>query len=464
MTTLLASLVLAAGFNAGFARVDITPPEGAYMPGYYNPRHAVGAKTPLVAEAVAFSGQGGCAVVMTVDNLHLTRTTIDAVKATLRREIRIPPEKVFIHSTHIHTGAATDSTYYKEIEGDATKAIVDAYGRTVEVRLAELAALALKDLHPAEFSIARGEVKPAISFIRRYRMKDGTVRTNPGLANPDVDHALGEADNSIQLVRIVRRGAPDIALVNFQCHPDTVGGILYDADWPGVLRGAFESALGDGTRLFFMNGAQGDTNHHQVLSNAGTPRYSGRDGFHVMMGRAIAGAALQLWDRTAALEMKGPICGKITSVEIASNKPDEKRREAIRLFDEGRRDEIRGFGAMEIMAMCDKNSRARQLMNGPDSFAMPVSALAVGSIAFAGFPGEPFTEIGSRVKAGSPFGMTFIGCLVNDSCGYLPSTSAANEGGYEVVTSKFGAACGDTLVSSQLENLRSLNAPTAAGN
>lgn len=456
MTAILASLVLAAIFNAGFARVDITPPEGAYMPGYYNPRHGVGAKTPLVAEAVAFSGQGGHAVVMTVDNLHLTRTTIEAVKTVLKKEIRLPPEKVFIHSTHTHTSAATDSTYYKEIEDAATRSIVDAYGKSVEIRLVELVAQAFKDLHPAEFSIARGEVKPAISFIRRYRMKDGTVRTNPGLANPEVDYALGEADNSVQLVRIVRSGAPDIAMVNFQCHPDTVGGILYDADWPGVLRGTFESAVGDGTRLFFMNGAQGDTNHHQVLSDAGTPRYSGRDGFHVMMGRAIAGAALQLWDHTVPLEMKGPICGKIMSVKIASNKPDARRREAIRLFDEGRKDEIRGFGAMEIMAMCDKNSRARQLMNGPDSFEMPVSALAVGSLAFAGFPGEPFTEIGLKVKAGSPFGMTFIGCLVNDSCGYLPSTSAANEGGYEVVTSKFGAACGDTLIASQLDNLRTL--------
>ena len=454
----LVNVALATEIRVGMGREDITPPLGAFIPGYYRQRLATGVGTPLTAECLVFSDGTREALVYTVDNLHLTKRTIDALKAKLKDECGIPPELVFVHSTHIHTGAATDSSYYKEIEDEKARAVSDAYGESLVPKMAQAAERARADLKPAKFRFARGEVRPAISFVRRYRMKDGTVATNPSRRHPErVANALGEADNSVQVVRLVREGAPDIALVNFQTHPDTVGGLLYHADWPGDLRSTFEKALGDGTRLFFMNGAQGDVNHFQVLGENPFWRDHASADYHAYMGRALAGAALEVWDRTQSVETTGGIRGVITPTRVASNRPDAARIEAIRLFDAGRRDEIKGFGSMEIMAMCDKNSRARQLMNGPDWFEMPVSALSVGGVlAFAGFPGEPFTEIGAKVKAGSPFPMTFVGCLVNDSFGYLPSSSASEEGGYEVVTSRFGATCGDTLVQVQLENLKAL--------
>ena len=459
----LAGQEKAADIRAGMGRADITPPLGAFIPGYFSQRLATGASTPLMAECVAFSDGTRQALVYTVDNLHLTKRTIDALKAKLKAEWGIPPELVFVHSTHIHTGAATDSSYYREIEDEKVRALCDAYGESLVPKMVQAAERARDDLKPAKFRFARGEVRPAISFVRRYRMKDGTVVTNPSRRHPErVANVLGEADNSVQVVRLVREGAPDIALVNFQTHPDTVGGFRYHADWPGVLRSTFEKALGDGTRLFFMNGAQGDTNHIQVLGENPFWKDHPSADYHVYMGRAVAGAALEIWDRTQAVPATGGICGVVTPTRVASNRPDAARIEAIRLFDAGRKDEIRGFGSMEIMSLCDKNSRARQLMNGPDWFEMPVSALSVGGVlAFAGFPGEPFTEIGSKVKAGSPFPMTFVGCLVNDSFGYLPSSSAAKEGGYEVVSSRFGATCGDTLVRVQLENLKSLRCAAA---
>ena len=446
------------GIRAGFARVDITPPVGAFIPGYFSQRIAVGARTPLVTECVAFADGNKTALVYSVDNLHLTKVDVDSITAQLKAGLGVPPELVFVHSTHIHTGAATDTSYYTTIESADARRLSDEYGRGLAPKFLHAARQAIADLKPATFRIARGEVRPAVSFVRRYRMKDGSVITNPNRNRPElVDHALGEADNSVQVVRVTRQGAPDIALVNFQTHPDTVGGLLYDADWPGVLRATFEQALGDGTRLFFMNGAQGDVNHFQVLGENPFWKDHSSGKYRYYMGRAIAGAALAVWDRGVKLDAKGGVCGKIVMAKVASNRPDARRVEAIRLFDAGREKEIKGFGHMEIMAMTAKTSNARKLMNGPEFFEMPVTSLSIGGVlAFAGFPGEPFTEIGSRVKAGSPFAMTFVGCLVNDSFGYLPSSSASAEGGYEVVASRFGATCGDTLVKVQLDSLKAL--------
>jgi len=450
--------VCADSIRTGFSRVDITPPVGAYVPGYYSQRIAEGAATPLVTECVAFLDGKKTAVVFTVDNLHLTKVTIDEIREALQKAVRIPPELVFIHSTHIHTGAATDSTYYTNIQDAKARQLSDDYGRSLAAKFVTAAEAAVADARPSRFLIGRGEVRPAISFVRRYRMKDGTVMTNPNRNRPErIDRVLGEADNSVQVVRVVREGAPDVALVNFQTHPDTVSGVRYHADWPGVLRQTFEQALNDGTHLFFMNGAQGDVNHIQVLGEDPFWKSHAKGEMCVHMGRAVAGAVLQVWDRCSPLPTEGGVCGVVSPVKVASNRPDARRVEAIRLFDAGRAGEIRGFGSMEIMALTDKHSNARKLMNGPEYFEMPVTSLVVGNaLAFAGFPGEPFTEIGTRVKAGSPFPMTFVGCLVNDSFGYLPSASASKEGGYEVVASRFGATCGDTLVDAQLENLRAL--------
>jgi len=458
MNSLLLAVIL-----TGFGKADITPPVGAFLPGYYQQRIASGADTPLELQCVAFSDGDNVGLVFSVDNLHLTKKTIAAAQGRLKAQYGVPPENTYIASTHIHTGAATDTSYYINIQSESAQQICDRYGETIEQRLVDAAAAAILDLKPSTFAIARTTC-PGLSFIRRYRMKDGTVMTNPSRQHPElVDHELGAPDNEVQVVRIRREGGPDIALVNFQTHPDTVGGDRYHWDWPGEFRQYFERALADGTKCFFLNGSQGDTNHLKVLGEIEPWRKAAtRPKYPQIMGARLAGAALAAWPTCVPIEVRGKIRGKITPTKVASNRPGPKALKAIELSDQGlSNEEIRkrniGLGAMEIMAICDKNSNARKLRTGAEFFEMPVSSIAIGdALAFAGFPGEPFSEIGRKVKDASPFQITFVGCLVNASFGYLPSSTAAKEGGYEVVASRFGATCGDTLITTQLENLRAL--------
>ena len=73
-------------------------------------------------------------------------------------------------------------------------------------------------------------------------------------------------------------------------------------------------------------------------------------------------------------------------------------------------------------------------------------------------PCEPFVDIGRAIKAQSPFGTTLITCLTNGSEGYIPSTKAHSEGGYEGLSSRFAAPTGDKLVAAQVEQLKKLKA------
>ena len=54
-TVALCAAAFAGEFKAGFSRVDITPPLGVYMPGYYQARHAKEILDPLQINCVAFS-------------------------------------------------------------------------------------------------------------------------------------------------------------------------------------------------------------------------------------------------------------------------------------------------------------------------------------------------------------------------------------------------------------------------
>ena len=80
------------------------------------------------------------------------------------------------------------------------------------------------------------------------------------------------------------------------------------------------------------------------------------------------------------------------------------------------------------------------LTGGRTAIPIEVSAIAVGSTAFVGLPGEIFCPLGLALKARSPFAYTFVGKLCNDTLGYVPTRQAYDEGGYEATSSPLAPA------------------------
>ena len=454
---LSAAISLQAEFRAGFARVDVTPPIGTELSGYPVKRISDGILDRLDLNAVAFSDGTNRAVVISADIINL-RAYYDLYRKQAAAAAGLPPDAVFIACTHTHTGPFVGKCiYYGQTYDTFEKA--STYERFVGERLADAVKLSLADLAPARLSIGRGEARN-ISFIRRYRMKDGTCRTNPGVGNPDVVAAVGSPDETVQLVRIDREGRDSIALVNFQCHPDTIGGNKISADWPRVVRETVERAL-DGVKCVFVNGAQGDSNHICVdKSRKDVPR--GRDVVYRHMGRAVAGAAIGAWDACEPVSA-GKVGFGIAVAQVKSHRPaPEEIPEAQRIVDlqkAGRMSEIPGVGMQRTTNMAAAN-RKIYLKDGPDYFSFPLSAVTVGgALAFVGIPGEPFTAYGVALKEKSPFRMTVPACLVNGSFGYLPTDAALSEESYETQGSLFVPGLEQAIVGGHLEQLRRLYTP-----
>ena len=443
-----------AAMQAGFARVDITPPLGTPVVGYFEERRAKGVLDNLEANALALSDGSRTAVLIAADLLGIEGVEFNA---TLRRRVAeaagVPSEAVYLHCTHTHTGPGA---------GKADRGRTDLFDGTgfynefLATRLADVARFAIGDLAPASLAIGQSEAK-RISFLRGYRMKDGSIRTNPGVNNPDIAAPVGDLDETVRLLRINRDGRDDIAVLNFATHPDVVGGEMISGDWPAMARRTFERAE-PGTKCIFLNGAQGDVNH--VCTD---PRPGEREGLHPdfddvdrgygharHMGRVVAAAALSAWGKCEPVAA-GPLRFAVRTISVPSQMPTPEElpraREYVRLHRDGRDGEI-PFTGMALTTAVAEAERMLLLEHGPTSFGLPLSVVAIGdSVAFAGIPGEPFTEIGRAVRDRSPFRMTFCTCLTNGSCGYFPVASAYDEGGYEARSSIFSSAVAADIVA-----------------
>ena len=75
----------------------------------------------------------------------------------------------------------------------------------MEKKFIDVAKMALDDMKEAKISIAEKETAVPISFIRRYKMKDGSTRTNPGTKRIDeIEAPIGKADNTVRIVKFSR--------------------------------------------------------------------------------------------------------------------------------------------------------------------------------------------------------------------------------------------------------------------
>ena len=437
---------MANNLKIGYARVNITPPMGVNIAGYYQERIADGVLDELEACAVAVSSGDSTAIIITIDHCGLSKAYLNEWRANVAEATGVAPEAVFIHTTHTHTGPVL----YKNHKNPLT----EQYEIFLKSRVRDVAVFAVADMKPAKMGIGVSEAKN-VAFIRRYRMKDGSAKTNPGVNNPDIVAPIGITDESVSVVRFDREGAETVVIANFANHPDVVGGNKISADWPGMTRRFVEQAI-DNTKCIMLNGAQGDVNHVNVHPKAGdfNDMFNDFDGCSRGYGharhiaRVVTGAVLSVYDKVEYIDADSV---KYTQkiVEIPSNKPDPKDLPLAHKYNDlhkaGRDDEI-PYTAMMLTTVVAEAGRMVRLENAPDTFPMIFSAISIGDVAFFGIPGEPFNGVGRGLKAAEGWKMVIPCCNTNAKEGYFPMIDSYMEGGYEASGSNFKAGTAEKII------------------
>ena len=444
--------------KTGFSKICINPPYGAPITGYYEERFTKGMLDDLFVRAVAFDDGDKKAVVVAIDVLELPQEFFDVLKDAISNATGIDKDGIFINCSHTHTGPLVGKDFASELRSSAE------YDAFLVTSVRDSAIYAVNDLCETKIEMGEGQAKN-ISFIRRYRMKDGSVATNPGVNNPNIDHALGTPNETVKLIKLVREGADDIFMVNFGTHPDSIGGEYISADYMGFVCDILEKAV-PGTKCIFLLGAQGDVNHVNPHPTKGESAISVIDFDSVPrslkhsehMGRIIAGAVLSICSITEEVKAdKISYASKL--VTLPSHQENDRLDEARKIheyYESGRSAEL-PYKEMELTTAVAEAERILRLENGPDSYPFLLSAIKVGEIVFAGIGGEPFTEIGNRICGGSPFKKTILCCLTNNAGGYVPTTQAYSEGGYEAKSSALKPGGDDIVVNGMIELLNEIN-------
>lgn len=441
----------------GYSKICINPPYGAPIVGYYEPRFVKGIADDLFVRCVAFDDGQKKAVVIALDLCHLAQKEYEAFKDAIVEDCGVERNAIFINCSHTHTGPVVGKDFASDRRSP------ESYIPFLTDCVRSAAAFAIADLHEGTVETAQAQAKN-ISFVRRYRMKDGSVATNPGVKNPNIDHALGTPNETVKLVKILREDADDIFIINFGTHPDSVGGEYISADYMGHACSILENAVPN-TKCMFLLGPQGDVNHVNVNPTSGESAISVIDFDSVPrsrahaehMGRIIAGAVLSVCSITEKVNADA-ISYAYSRVDLPSHKENDRLEEARYIYDmymAGRAHEL-PYKEMALTTVVAEAKRIVTLENGPESFPFYLSAIKIGDLVFAGIGGEPFTEIGNRICAASPFAETILCCLTNSAGGYIPTKQAYAEGGYEAKSSSLKPGSDDILVNGMTDLLNTL--------
>ena len=408
---------------AGFARLNVTPPLGTIMAGYNRARFAEGILDPIELNAVAFNDGENTSVIIIADFLGITQDRVGQIKGMIESELGVPANNTFVASTHTHTSIRFSVPEFAPTIGSRPFTISDENLIHVTLRkFVDVARIAIDDMKEATFSVGSAQTSRQISFVRRYLMKNGEVRSFPKvLPDPDIVRALGEPDNTLRLIRITREDANDIAIANFSTHPDTTTGSKFSADWPAHSRRNFERET-PGVNCLMLVGAQGDTNHVN-------PNVEGRQfGPEVSqsIGRVIADAIHEAWKNASPVEVDKIQADKRVVYNKTRTDGMEKYEESKQLLDD--------YNAKRVKAHAQELAAARRIVNiknMPIYRTVPVAAMSLGDIAFVGFGGEAFTEYAAHARDAAPD--KFVVCITccNGYQGYLPTKSAYEDGGYE---------------------------------
>jgi len=449
-----------SGLEAGLAVVDITPPIGYRMSGYFRERFSTGTHDPLLAKAVVLR-QGDCrAALVFCDLIGIPLELSRQVRSRAEQKLGIPAQHILIAATHTHTGPLYFGVLREYFHAQAVARegrdgceAVDYVAVLADRLLAGLAE-AQAALQPVVLHTGAAE-QHGLSFNRRFHMKDGSVRFNPGKLNPDIVRPAGPIDPEVGLLLLRRAhdGRPLGGLTVFALHLDTVGGTQYSADYPYYLSQVLQERLGPEFVSLFGNGTCGDLNHIDV-SHA-RPQKGQQEARRI--GRTLAQTVAERLPQLPAVERPAlAVRYCVVEVPLQEFTPEDLAwaKQAIEKVGTSGLPFLEQVRAYKILDLERRRTK---------TLAMPVQVFRFGpQSALVALPGEVFVDLGLAIKRQSPFGLTMVVELAHDAPGYVPTRKAFAEGSYETVNSRIQPGGGEKLVATAVRLLKQLKAELAA--
>jgi neutral ceramidase len=367
--------VFSDGIQAGFAKVDITPPIGGKTSGYSSAKPTDGIHDPLFTKALVLKTDEQTIAIVSWDLCVFSSPALHQKKAELGLD------QLIILNTHTHAGPNLRETDFPSEE--------KPWRATIEERVVEAIGKAKTNMFSAYFAANSGDIQ--LGYNRLVRQPGGFSITH--FENPD-RVPYGPVDPTVGVIRITdENGKIRLVLVCYACHPVVLGpkNKKISADFPGVLCREVQDTLGEGVECMFIQGGAGDINP-LILARTGDPEMD----FPLVerMGMLLAEETLETIEEMKDVKGKSKSLSCQSKVIHTSNRWEPEKDELVSV----------------------------------------TSLLINEELGIMTMPGEPFHkfQFDLRKKADLPY--TFLFGYADDAgfdwARYIPDLESAARGGY----------------------------------
>jgi neutral ceramidase len=401
-------ILVAADFQAGVARIPITPQEPIWLSGYASRKHpSEGVLHDLWAKALALEeAKGGRLVIVSTDLIGLPLAVSDLVAARVQKQYGLDRARLLLNSSHTHTGPVVWpnlETMY-DLPPEQERLLRD-YSRAVADALVSVIGAALGDLAPAELSFGQGTAGFAVN--RREFTPEG-VKIG---VNPD-----GPVDHSVPVLKVSgAEGELRAAVFGYACHNTTLTGEHYQisGDYAGFAQIEVERAHPGATAMFLaLCGADQNPNPRRTEQLA------------VQHGNALAAEVRRVLSGKLH-PVRPPIRAALQTVELNFA---HHTREA---FEEELQD-ANPWKVRRAKAMLKAYDERRPVR----SVTYPVQAVRFHKdLTLLALGGEVVVDYALRAKREFLNETLVVAGFSNDVMCYIPSARVLREGGYEAVDS-----------------------------
>ncbi|HIQ20557.1 MAG TPA: hypothetical protein EYH34_04870 [Planctomycetes bacterium] len=440
-------------------------------------RPTVPVHDPLYAKALVLSDGERELAIAALDIIGVNKSLADEIRSRLRSALGLKPSHVLVTATHNHH---TQGQVADDLVERVVKAVRRAREQMVPVRIGAGTG------HEDRIVMNR---RLLLQDGGQWTIR----RANPSPRDDEVAK-LGPVDPQIGVLRIDRTDGRVLAvLYNYAVHayggaPD--GGVT--ADLPGAASAFLEESLGPGAVAIFLQGAAGDITpirYKDVDAPPPTQQLGMTLGLSTLRAvhriRTEPAGRLLVTSETIVLPRRSDLQEKIAALEAQQEKilqfftgigcgahgagtflnfktflplylkhtvdPEHPayssylylhesatgRHDLKHLDAENRRrlqKYLESIHKMEELIRLRSNLQLlqRQLARKErGEIRAEIQAIRIGPLALITFPGEPYCEIGLRIKQRSPFKHTFLVSYVNGHVGYAPTADSYDTVCYE---------------------------------
>ena len=403
-------------WQAGAARVVITPDQFMWMAGYGNRKApADGKLTELWAKALVLDDtQGNRGVVITMDLVGIGRDLSRDVCSQLQKVHGLKRNQIVICTSHTHSGPVVGKNlaplHYWGVD-QAQQKLIDEYATVLVEKVVNVVSKAIENSKPCRLQWGSGYESFAVNRRDNPAAEVDERRAKGTLTGPS-DH-----DVPVLSVRDAE-GKLEAVLFGYACHATTIGLQQWCGDYPGYAQIELEK-LHPGCVAMFWAGCGADQNPLPRRTIELAKEYGAElaEAVDEVLSASLPElpASLKLNYR----EVDAPLSELPTPEKLQADAPVDKQ-----------------IGSYQ-------ERWAKHLLNKIESegalkghYPYPVSVWTIGNeIDFVTLGGEVVVDYALRLKRERRGNRTWVAGYSNDVMAYIPSLRVLKEGGYEGGTS-----------------------------